>query len=88
MRKSGVIAAMGVAAGVWLLSQPLVAEQNNYGHCKDEVWGNQWGHSFKSGPTGTVGRTCEGADGLGCHIGEFVAIWACGPGAPTGHSGP
>lgn len=85
MYKVRAIATLAVLMGVWVLSTPLEAEQANYGHCRDEQH-EFTGHSFYSGPTGTVCRTCEGADGGGCHL-SFYSFYTCGPDMPAGHGG-
>jgi len=84
MHKTRAIAALTVLLGVWALSKPAQAEQANYGHCKDEQMEFS-GHSFKSGPTGTVCRTCEGSDGGQCHQ-TFYAMSSCGPAVPAAHN--
>jgi hypothetical protein len=83
MRTIRIIAATVVSLTAWLLLSPLDAEVAKYGHCRDEQH-EFAGHSFKSGPTGTVCRTCEGSDGGGCHI-SFASFYSCGPDLPAGH---
>lgn len=85
MRRLQVIALAVIVAGSLTLGRELDAEQATYGHCQDDVWEFP-GHSFKSGPTGTVCRTCEGNDMLGCHS-EFYYAYSCGPGGSmVGHN--
>lgn len=87
MRKLAPIAAVVIAMGIWGLTRPLSATDTSYGHCREDQH-EFAGHKFMSGPTDTVGRTCEGADGLGCHIGTFVSFYTCGPDIPAGHNVP